>query len=343
MVNNTKNVLITGVAGFIGYHLAKSLILRGYIVLGIDNINDYYSQSLKLDRLRDLGIEVDIETQQSNTIISRINPNNCAFIRLDVCDFEGMFAIFEKYDFDVVFHLAAQAGVRYSLENPRTYVQNNVTGFFNVIECVKEFKVKKFIYASSSSVYGLNEKVPFSTDQNVDRPVSLYAATKKSNELFAHTYSSLYQINTIGLRFFTVYGPWGRPDMAPFLFANSIIKNKQINVFNHGELSRDFTFIDDIINGIILVMETDFVEDDNYYHLFNIGSGAPKSLEEFIGHLEKHLGLKAFKNYVEMQPGDVLKTWADTKELNLLGFKPNTSLDDGVRKFVEWYLDYYKS
>lgn len=334
--------MITGAAGFIGYHLAKSLISHGYFVLGIDNINDYYSQSLKLDRLRDLGIDVDIKGQESRTIDSKINSKNFAFIKMDICDFEGVFEIFQKYDFDIVCHLAAQAGVRYSLDNPRTYVDNNVTGFFNVIECVKEFKVSKFIYASSSSVYGLNDIVPFSTNQNVDRPVSMYAATKKANELFAHTYSSLYQINTIGLRFFTVYGPWGRPDMAPFLFTNAIIGEKPIDVFNYGELSRDFTYIEDIINGIMLILETESEISENKYQIFNIGSGSPKNLEEFIGHLEKHLGKKAIKNYVEMQAGDVLKTWADMKDLNEMGYNPKTTFDDGIRKFVNWFSEYYK-
>jgi len=322
--------LVTGAAGFIGNFVAERLCLLGHSVVGIDNINDYYCQQLKWDRLQ------------------RLEPlSNFRFIKMDIVDKCSMAGLFESEVFDRVIHLAAQAGVRYSLENPAAYIESNVVGFLNVLEGCRHNAVKHLVYASSSSVYGMNKKIPFSTKDAVDHPVSLYAATKKSNELMAHTYSHLYGLPTTGLRFFTVYGPWGRPDMAPFLFVDAISNNKPIKVFNGGAMQRDFTYIDDIVEGILRVQDT-LPEPDRecdgspLSRIFNIGNGNPVELEKFIYIIEQSLGKCAIKNYLSMQDGDVVTTYADVTELEkITGFKPATDLVDGIKKFTVWYEDYY--
>lgn len=334
-----KKVLVTGAAGFIGLHVIKSLIEQGVEVVGIDNINDYYDINLKYARLGELGIiKKDAETWEFKT---RSNIwSNFEFIRLNLEDKIGLPKLFKNDSFDAVVNLAAQAGVRYSLENPMAYVDSNLVGFANLLECCRHNAVKHLVYASSSSVYGENEKVPFSEDDRVDYPVSLYAATKKANELMAHTYSHLYNVPTSGLRFFTVYGPWGRPDMAPILFASAILEGRPINVFNNGDMSRDFTYIDDIVQGVLLTLENppDIESKKPFFQLLNIGKGAPVSLEDFISTLEKSLGRLAERNLLPMQPGDVPRTWADTSNLGDLGYRAETTILTGVKKFVEWYL-----
>lgn len=316
-------VLITGAAGFIGHALIKQLSATAEHVVGIDNINDYYDVELKHARLRDLeGI------------------GNFTFIRGDLVDAEALNQIFATHRFDCVINLAAQAGVRYSLDNPMAYVQSNVVGFLNILEACRNFAVPKLLYASSSSVYGLSKDVPFSTTQSVDCPISLYAATKKANELMAHTYSHLYGIQTIGLRFFTVYGPWGRPDMAMFKFTKAILEGKPIDVYNHGQLSRDFTYIDDIISGVMRLLEKDGLEANS---VFNIGHGSPVSLMDFIRAVESATGMTANCNYLPMQPGDVEQTWADTQGLfDAVGYTPSVKVAEGAARFVEWYRAYYK-
>ena len=334
-----KTILVTGAAGFIGFHLCKSLLESDHKVIGLDNINDYYDVKLKLDRLLELGIE-DVS---KNLVKSFKYGNNFQFIKLDLINNEHLMSLFNKVKFDVVCNLAAQAGVRYSIENPHAYVDANVVGFLNLLECMRHNGVKKLVYASSSSVYGLSKKVPFSSEDNVDKPISLYAATKKSNELMAYTYSHLYDIEMIGLRFFTVYGPWGRPDMAMFLFTDAILNNKPIKVFNEGNLSRDFTYIDDIVKGLertILVPKP----NQSKYSIYNIGNGSPVKLLEFIDAIEKSTGKKANKKLMEMQPGDVEQTWADTTTLvRDYNYKPDTNIQDGVDNFVKWYKNYYNS
>jgi len=336
-----KNVLVTGAAGFIGYFTMQRLLTEGYSVVGLDNINDYYDVNLKYARLKELGFERAGVEQWNKEVYSNTNQK-AVFIRLNLEDRENLPKLFEKYQFDAVIHLAAQAGVRYSLENPMAYVDSNLVGFVNILECCRYHKIKHLVYASSSSVYGENSKVPFSEEDRVDYPVSLYAATKKANELMAHTYSHLYQLPTSGLRFFTVYGPYGRPDMAPILFASAITENRPIKVFNNGDMSRDFTYIDDIVNGIVITLnnppKVDF--EQPYYQLFNIGNGSPVSLIEFIETLEKELGQVAEKNMMPMQPGDVPRTWADVTNLNTLGYKSTTDIQKGVQNFVEWYKEY---
>lgn len=333
-----KTILVTGAAGFIGYHLCEKLLKLGHTVVGLDNINDYYQVSLKFDRLKQLGIHEVIEGKLS---VSTIHQEKFKFIQLALEDRNALPQLFESEKLDMVCNLAAQAGVRYSLENPAAYVDANLVGFVNVLECVRQYKVPKLVYASSSSVYGLNEKVPFETGDRVDHPISLYAATKKSNELMAYTYSHLFDIQTIGLRFFTVYGPWGRPDMAMFLFTDAILNNKPIKVFNQGELSRDFTYIDDIVEGVInTLLETPTTP--KRYSLYNIGNGSPVKLFDFIEAIEKSLGKKAEKLLLPMQPGDVEKTWADTSDLEKdFGYKPQTPIQAGVDAFVAWYKQYY--
>jgi UDP-glucuronate 4-epimerase len=332
-------LLITGTAGFIGFHLSKKLLEEGCEVIGIDNLNDYYDPGLKKDRLK---------------ILERYN--SFRFHKADLKDKAEVDGIFETYRPTHVINLAAQAGVRYSIENPYAYVDSNLIGFMNILEACRNFPVKHLIYASSSSVYGGNKVVPFSTSHNVDHPVSLYAATKKSNELMAHTYSHLYGIPTTGLRFFTVYGPWGRPDMAYFSFTRDIIAGKPIKVFNHGKMERDFTYIDDIIEGIVRLMDRipaanrdwDETKDDIStsfapYKIYNIGNNEPVSLLRFIEILEEKIGKKAEKIYMDMQPGDVLRTYADVSDLERdIGFRPSTSLEQGLDEFVKWYKDYYK-
>ena len=339
-------LLVTGTAGFIGYHLTNRLAKESHSVVCIDNINDYYDVDLKYGRLEALGFErVVLESANAGDfVVSSIFPSVC-FVKIDLCDAERILRLFSKESFDVVLHLAAQAGVRYSLTNPHAYVSSNVQGFLNVLEAARLSPPRHFVYASSSSVYGLNTKIPFSENDAADHPVSLYAATKRSNELMAHTYSHLYKIPTTGLRFFTVYGPWGRPDMAPIIFAKSITEGKPINVFNNGDMKRDFTFIDDIVEGIVRVM--DRVPDGNGDNvapamIYNIGNGGPVQLMDFIQTLEDALDRKAIIRYAPMQPGDVCATWADCFALERdVGFRPHTTLSDGIRKFVEWYKDYY--
>jgi len=331
------NVLVTGAAGFIGFHLCRVLIAKGYSVYGIDNINDYYDVNLKYARLNELGIEREEAEQFLNQVIS--SNLNFSFLRINLEDRIELPKIFKKEKFEVVINLAAQAGVRYSIENPESYVDSNLVGFLNILECCRHNNIKHLIYASSSSVYGQNKKVPFGESDNVDYPISLYAATKKSNELMAHVYSHLYKIPTTGLRFFTVYGPWGRPDMAPFLFTDAIVKNKPIKVFNNGNMSRDFTYIDDIIDGIEIVIEN-APKVIPPYQLTNIGNGNPESLGDFISEIEKSIGKKAEKIMMSMQPGDVPRTWADISYLSELGFHSKTNLAKGVKQFVEWYKSY---
>ena len=340
---NYKKILVTGAAGFIGFHLCKLLLERGVAVVGIDNVNDYYDVNLKYARLQELGIKRSDAEQFLHSVISD-RYDKFEFVRMDLADRTELPKLFQEEDFDAVVNLAAQAGVRYSLENPMAYVDSNVVGFVNLLEWCRYHKIAHLVYASSSSVFGENAKVPFSEDDRVDYPVSLYAATKKSNELMAHTYSHLYQIPTSGLRFFTVYGPWGRPDMAPILFASAITENRPIKVFNNGDMSRDFTYIDDIVQGIVITLNNPpSVEKEHpYYQVFNIGNGSPVSLMDFIETLERNLGKIAEKNMLPMQPGDVPRTWADTKHLNALGYKSTTAITTGVAEFVKWYNNYIK-
>ncbi|MEJ5145937.1 NAD-dependent epimerase [Sphingobacterium sp. MYb388] len=336
-----KKVLVTGAAGFIGFYLCKALLDQGVEVVGIDNINDYYDINLKYARLNELGIMRSSAERFGEKVISS-TYSNFHFIRMNLEDRTSLPALFANEGFDAVVNLAAQAGVRYSLENPMAYVDSNVVGFVNILECCRHHKIQHLVYASSSSVYGENAKVPFSEDDRVDYPVSLYAATKKANELMAHTYSHLYQIPTSGLRFFTVYGPWGRPDMAPILFASAITEGRSIKVFNNGEMSRDFTYVDDIVSGIIITLNNPpkLEKEQPNYQVLNIGNGSPVSLMEFIGTLEKHLGQVAEKDMLPMQPGDVPRTWADTKYLESLGYESSTTVDVGVQRFVNWFINY---
>ncbi len=336
-------ILVTGAAGFIGFHLSKALLSKGHIVVGIDNINDYYDVNLKYARLNELGISRKQSEKFLNRATGAVYKDSFQFVRMNLEDRENLPILFNESEFEVVCNLGAQAGVRYSIENPETYIDSNVVGFLNILECCRHYKVKHLLYASSSSVYGENKKVPFSTSDNVDYPISLYAATKKSNELMAHTYSHLFGIPTTGLRFFTVYGPWGRPDMAPILFANAITNNLPIKVFNNGNMSRDFTYIDDIVNGIEILLKNPPVKslDKPPYRISNIGNGNPESLGDFIKAVEDSFGVKAQKILLPMQPGDVPKTWADISEIEKLGYKSKVHIGEGVQKFVEWFKHYY--
>lgn len=328
-------ILVTGAAGFIGYFLSRRLLETGHNVIGIDNINDYYSPDLKFARLSELGIaRVDAELEEI-TCHSEAYPN-FMFYRVDVSNVKALSGVFKKYSIDKVCHLAAQAGVRYSIENPSVYIQSNLVGFGNILEEVRHANIDHLIYASSSSVYGESKEVPFSTDQQVDHPISLYAATKKANELMAHTYSHLYDIKTTGLRFFTVYGPYGRPDMSYYLFAKAILKDEPIKVFNKGKMRRDFTYIDDIVEGLVRIIEGP-VKDK--YKIYNIGNHRSEKLVDFIATLEKHLGKTAKKELLPMQPGDVSQTYAEVSELiKDYRYAPNTSIDEGLKRFVQWYL-----
>lgn len=333
-------ILVTGAAGFVGFHLICELLNRKYQVIGIDNINDYYDTSLKQSRIEILNDQQQIFT----------------FEKIDLKDKDELFSIFEKYQPTHVINLAAQAGVRYSIENPYAYVDSNLVGFVNVLEACRNYDVKHLLYASSSSVYGGNKVAPFSTNHNVDHPVSLYAATKKSNELMAHTYSHLYGIPTTGLRFFTVYGPYGRPDMAYFSFTKDILEGKTINVFNHGKMERDFTYIDDIVEGIVKLIDKPPVANPDWdesrddlstsfapYKVYNIGNNNPVPLMRFINAIESALGMEAKKVFMDMQPGDVLRTYADVSDLERdINFKPSTTIEDGIEKFVQWYREYYQ-
>ncbi|PWI29832.1 NAD-dependent epimerase [Flavobacteriaceae bacterium LYZ1037] len=338
-------VLVTGAAGFIGFHLCKKLLYDGHEVVGLDNINSYYEVDLKYDRLKELGISQS-DSQVFNELTEASLKKGFSFVRMHLEDRENVSKLFEIQGFDVVCNLAAQAGVRYSLENPEAYIDSNVVGFLNILECCRHNNIKHLLYASSSSVYGENDKIPFSVTDNVDHPISLYAATKKSNELMAYTYSHLYNIPTTGLRFFTVYGPWGRPDMALFLFTRAIDKDEPIKVFNHGNMSRDFTYIDDIIKGIQIVLNNppDRTGENKSvpYRLSNIGNGSPESLGDFIAAIEVSLGRTAKKEFFPMQPGDVPRTWADVSELEKMGYKSKVKIKEGVQKFIDWYQYYYK-
>lgn len=333
-----KKILVTGAAGFIGFHLSKRLLERGDEVVGLDNLNDYYDVNLKLSRLKQI------------TMQEKFKP-----VRLDLADRDGMARLFMEEKFDVVVNLAAQAGVRYSLVNPHAYVDTNLVGFVNILEGCRHNNVKHLVFASSSSVYGANTKMPFSVHHNVDHPVSLYAATKKSNELMAHTYSSLYTLPVTGLRFFTVYGPWGRPDMALFLFTKAILEGKPIDVFNYGKMQRDFTYIDDIAEGVLRVIDRIPAPNPEWssekpdpstsytpYRLYNIGNNNPVELMHFIAVLEDCLGKKAEKNLLPIQAGDVPATYADVDDLiQDVGFKPSTAIETGIKLFVDWYKGYY--
>jgi len=335
-------VLVTGAAGFIGYHLSEKLLSEGHIVVGLDNLNDYYDVQLKLGRLNELGI-TEVNCNYNLLYLGLKHNEKFSFIKLNLEDHDAVNQLFKNQQFDLVCNLAAQAGVRYSLEKPFKYVESNVSGFLSILEGCRNHHVKKLIYASSSSVYGLNEKIPFSTEDAVDHPISLYAATKKANELMAHTYSHLFGIQTVGLRFFTVYGPWGRPDMAMFLFTDAILNNKPIQVFNHGNLSRDFTYIDDIVGGMLKIAKA-FQEDTfkTTYKLYNIGNSKPVKLLDFIEAIEEVTQKKAIKELLPMQPGDVEKTWADVEDLkNDFNYNPNTDIKVGVAAFVKWYKEYY--
>jgi UDP-glucuronate 4-epimerase len=333
-----QNVLVTGAAGFIGFHLSRRLVDNGCRVTGLDNMNDYYDIGLKEARLKILGAN-----------------DRFSFQQIDLADRDAVEKLFENDAFDVVVNLAAQAGVRYSLINPHAYVASNLTGFVHLLECCRYQKVKHLVFASSSSVYGANTNMPFSVHDNVDHPVSIYAATKKSNELMAHSYSHLYDLPCTGLRFFTVYGPWGRPDMALFLFTKAILEGKSIKVFNHGKMQRDFTYIDDIIEGVVRIMgrlpEPNPGWTGNHpdpgtsyapYRIYNIGNNQPVSLTEFIGAIEKALGKKAKRELLPMQPGDVPATYADIDDLiSDVRFKPETPLEEGITQFIQWYREYY--
>ncbi len=334
-------ILVTGAAGFIGYHLVKTLINDNHEVIGLDNINDYYSTNLKFDRLKDLGINKDSAKDFLN-----LNGSNLfqkfKFIRMNLEDRDNLPKLFKDQKFDVVCNLAAQAGVRYSIENPETYIDSNLVGFLNILECCRNHNIKKLVYASSSSVYGDNEKTPFEEIDNTDKPISLYAASKKSNELMAHSYSHLFKLNTIGLRFFTVYGSWGRPDMAYYLFADAITKDKAIKVFNNGDLSRDFTHIDDIVIGVKSAILSDS-PNKKLYELYNIGNNKPVVLTKFIESIEKYLGKKAIKKILPMQDGDVKKTWASISKIKKdYNFQNNVSLDKGIKEFINWFKVYHK-
>ncbi len=333
-----RKILVTGAAGFIGFHLAKALLARGEQVVGLDNLNDYYSVQLKRDRLKQL-----------------LPLDGFQFVEADLADGTAMKQLFGEHQFERVAHLAAQAGVRYSLTNPEAYIQSNLVGFCNVLEGCRHSGVGHLMYASSSSVYGTNKVQPFSVHHNVDHPVSLYAATKKANELMAHTYSHLYKLPTTGLRFFTVYGPWGRPDMALYLFTKAILEDRAIDVFNHGKMRRDFTFIDDIVEALVRLV--DVIPDSNEdwdillpdpgsgqcpYRVYNIGNNQPEELAHFIEVLEHSLGRKAKKNFLPLQPGDVIETFADVSDLErVIGFRPATSIETGIARFVDWYRGYH--
>lgn len=338
-------ILVTGTAGFIGSHLAIKLLDRGDEVVGLDNINDYYDQNVKYGRLQRGGIINSLEDGKDiayGELLTSSTDKNYKFIKLDLEDKEKMNKLFKTEKFDAVVNLAAQAGVRYSLTNPDAYMGSNIIGFMNILECCRHNNVKNLSYASSSSVYGSNTKLPFSTEDNVDHPISLYAASKKSNELMAHTYSHLFGISTTGLRFFTVYGPWGRPDMALFLFTKAALENKTIDVFNNGDMLRDFTYIDDIVEGVIRVIDNPRTTTPPY-KVYNIGNNNPVKLMDFIEAIENKLGKKIDKNFLPLQAGDVPATYADVTDLvNDLGYKPQTPVQDGINKFVDWYLEFFE-
>ncbi len=347
-------ILVTGTAGFIASALAKRLIARGDEVVGLDNINDYYDVRVKYGRLKSAGIKR--KKIEYNSLVQSKKFKNYRFIKLNLEDRANLERLFKEEKFDKVCNLAAQAGVRYSIENPYTYIDSNIVGFINILECCRHNKIKALSYASTSSVYGLNESYPFSTSHSADHPMSLYAATKKSNELMAHTYSHLYDVPTTGLRFFTVYGPWGRPDLALFLFTKAILENKAINVFNYGDMQRDFTYIDDIVEGVVRVIDNPPAKNPKWdaknpdsknssapYKIYNIGNNNPVKLMDFIGAIEKKIGIVAKKNMMPLQAGDVPQTYADVSDLiEDLNYKPNTSIKKGIGEFVDWYREFFK-
>ena len=352
-------ILVTGSAGFIGFHLANKLLARGDEVIGLDNINDYYDQKVKYGRLQNAGIIKGLEqgeTIEYGKLLQSQLHSNYQFIKCNLEDKDTLNNLFAEQKFDAVCNLAAQAGVRYSLTNPQAYVDSNIVGFINLLESCRHNQVKNLSYASSSSVYGLNENLPFSTDDNVDHPISLYAASKKSNELMAHTYSHLYGIHTTGLRFFTVYGPWGRPDMALFLFVKAALEGKPIDVFNHGNMQRDFTYVDDIVEGVIRVIDNPAKSDTSWtgkngtasrssapYKIYNIGNNSPVKLMDFIEAIENKLGKTIVKNMLLIQAGDVPATFANVVDLIAdLDYKPETSIQRGIDQFVDWYMDFFK-
>lgn len=335
-------ILITGAAGFIGSKLMYSLAHRGDEVVGIDNLNDYYDVRMKYGRLGECGIFSPDNDYRFNECITSKNFPNCRFIRMNIADKESLCSLFADEHFEKVVNLAAQAGVRYSITNPYAYLESNMVGFLNILECCRNYSVKHLVFASSSSVYGLNTKVPYSESDQVDTPVSLYAASKKSNELMAHSYSKLYGFATTGLRYFTVYGPWGRPDMAPMLFAKAIYNDECINVFNNGNLSRDFTYIDDIVEGTIRIVDrtpsADACANKVPYEIYNIGCSDPVNLMDFIREIEVCVGKEFKKKFLPMQAGDVYMTYADTSKLErVVGYKPRVSLHEGIAKFIDWY------
>jgi UDP-glucuronate 4-epimerase len=332
-------ILVTGSAGFIGFHTTQSLLKQGHDVVGIDNLNAYYDVNLKYQRLSYLSAFCNKHGYE----------DHYQFIEINIANKQAITRLFNDHQVDRIIHLAAQAGVRYSIENPEAYIESNLVGFANILEGCRQQNTAHLIYASSSSVYGMNKSTPFSTDDQVDFPISLYAATKKSNELLAHSYSHLYKIPTTGLRFFTVYGPWGRPDMAYFSFTKKILNNEPIDIFNHGKMKRDFTFIDDIVKGIIKVMDhipqpqkSKITSSIAPYKIYNIGNNQPVTLERFINAIEQAIGKKAIRNNLPMQPGDVPITYANITELMKdIDFKPNTSIEEGIQKFVTWYMQHY--
>lgn len=345
-----KNILVTGAAGFIGFHLINRLIKEKYQIIGLDNINDYYDVSLKFARLKEAGIEK--EKIKYNLIINSKKNQNYRFIKLDLLDKDNLKYLFHKYKFDYIIHLAAQAGVRYSLTNPDLYIKSNIIGFYNILESCREVPPEHLLFASSSSVYGLSDKMPLSTKDNVGHPISLYAATKRGNELFAHVYSHLFDIPVTGLRFFTVYGPWRRPDMAYFSFTKKILNDEPIEVFNNGNFERDFTYIDDIIEGVINLIgllpekETGIESLDSSqiakFKIYNLGNSSPVKLMDFINTLENVIGKNAKIKYKGMQPDDVLKTYADISELeNVIGFNPKIELSQGLTRFYDWFTNFY--
>jgi len=348
-MKNAETILITGNAGFIGFHLSKTLIESGHNVVGIDNLNDYYDVNIKLNRLKELGVDA----KRGSSICNSKSHKNFNFIKLDIQDKKSLIDLFKKYKFSHVCNLAAQAGVRYSLENPDTYIQSNIQGFLNILEVCRKHSVKHLCYASSSSVYGLNDKMPLSTKDAVDHPISLYAASKKSNEMMAHAYSHLFNIPTTGLRFFTVYGPWGRPDMALFKFTKAILNDETIEIYNNGKLIRDFTYIDDIVDGISRVLfnppkgvskeSINLSNSTAPWKIYNIGNSNPVDLMDFIAAIEQKLNKKAIKEFLPMQAGDVVKTYADTNELQKkFSYKPKTNVKKGIDNFINWYINYYE-
>lgn len=336
-----SKILVTGTAGFIGFHVSKKLIDLGFEVYGIDNLNAYYDVRLKIDRLKELGIDIQSELFMRQQEVKSGSNESFRFSQMDLVDEHRLDHLFLKEKFDAVINLAAQAGVRYSIENPKAYIQANVVGFMNILEACRSNQIKHLIYASSSSVYGNQQKVPFSEKDRVDHPISLYAATKKSNELMAHVYSHLYGLKTTGLRFFTVYGPWGRPDMAPFLFTKAILNETPIKVFNNGDLMRDFTYIEDIVKGIIEVLITDKIQEN--YNIYNIGNNTPVKLLDFIQAVELACNKKAQLDFYPMQDGDVYQTFADIEDLKAVtGYIPKVKINEGIQEFVNWYKAYFK-